>query len=74
MVFQCTTAFVTLASINIEELVLFYTQLLTQPKLYIPNVYAEFQFPSLKLAIFKPKETNQSEFANTFKSRMRLCL
>ena len=74
MVFQCTTAFVTLASINIEELVLFYTQLLTQPKLYIPNVYAEFQLPGVKLAIFKPKEMNQSEFENAFKSRMSLCL
>ena len=74
MVFQCTAAFVTLASINIEELVLFYTQLLRQPKLYIPNVYAEFQLPGLKLAIFKPKHTNQSEFENTFKSRMSLCL
>ena len=59
---------------NIEELVLFYTQLLTQPKLYIPNVYAEFQLPSLKLAIFKPKHTNQSEFENTCKSGMSLCL
>lgn len=74
MVFQCTTAFVTLASIHIEELVVFYTQLLTQPKLYIPNVYAEFQLPGLKLAIFKPKETNQSEFKNTFKGGMSLCL
>lgn len=60
MVFQCTTAFVTLASINLEKLVLFYTQLLTPPKLYIPNAYAEFQLPNLKLAIFKPKQTNQS--------------
>lgn len=74
MVFQCTTAFITLASINTEELVLFYTRLLTQPKLYIPNVYAEFQLPGFKLAIFKPKETNQSEFENTFKSGMSLCL
>lgn len=73
MVFQCTTAFVTLASINIEDLVLFYTQLLTPPKLYIPNAYAEFQLPNLKLAIFKPKQTNQSEFKNTF-SGMSLCL
>lgn len=74
MVFQCTTAFVTLASINIEKLVLFYTQLLTQPKLYIPSVYAEFQLPGFKIAIFKPKETNQFEFENTFKSGMSLCL
>lgn len=75
MVFQCTTAFVTLASVDIAKLVLFYTQLFSQePKQYIPNVYTEFQLPGLRLAIFKPKETNQSEFENTIKSGMSLCL
>jgi hypothetical protein len=34
----------------------------------------EFQLPGLKLAIFKPKDKNQSEFENTFKSGMSLCL
>jgi hypothetical protein len=75
MVFQCTTAFVTLASVNVAKLVLFYSQLFVQePKRYIPNVYAEFQLPGLRLAIFKPKETNQSEFKNGVKSGMSLCL
>ncbi len=75
MVFQCTTAFVTLTSVNFAELVFFYTQLFIQePKHYIPNVYAEFQLPSLRLAIFKPKETHQFEFENTSKSGMSLCL
>jgi len=75
MVFQCSTAFVTLASVDIDNLVLFYTLLLMQePKPYIPNVYAEFQLPALRLAIFKPKQTNQSEFENAVKSGMSLCL
>ena len=75
MVFQCTTAFVTLASVNPEKSVLFYTRLLMQePKPNVPNVYAEFQIPGLRLAIFKPKETNQSEFKNSVKSGMSLCL
>lgn len=74
MNFQCTTAFVTLASINLDILVSFYTHLLTQPNLYIPNKYAEFQFSGFKLAIFKPKETSQAEFKNTLKSCMSLCL
>ncbi len=75
MVLQCSTAFVTLASVDIDNLVLFYTLLLMQePKPYIPNVYAEFQLPGLRLAIFKPKETNQSEFENAVKSGMSLCL
>lgn len=74
MVFQYTEAFVTLASVNLANLVFFYTELLMQePKSYIPNVYAEFLLPGLRLAIFKPKETNQSEFEAN-KSGMSLCL
>lgn len=74
MVFQCTDAFVTLASHNLEKLVNFYTQLLGQePKQYIPNVYAEFQLPGLRLGIFRPKVTNQQEFESA-KSSMSLCL
>ena len=74
MIFQCTAALVTLAAINQGELVLFYTQLLGQePQTYIPNVYAEFQLPGLRLGIFKPKDTHQSEF-EFVKSGMSLCL
>ena len=73
-IFQCTNAFVTLASVNIESLVDFYTQLLGQaPTSYIPNIYAEFQLPGLQLGIFKPKVTNKQEFESG-KSGMSLCL
>lgn len=75
MVFQYTAALATLAAFDTEKLVIFYTQLLRQePKPYIPNVYAEFQLPGLRLGIFKPKQTNQSEFENSVKSGMSLCL
>lgn len=73
-VLQCTNAFVTLASANMELLVYFYTQLLGQaPISHIPNIYAEFQLAGLRLAIFKPKATNKQEFESG-KSGMSLCL
>ncbi len=75
MVFQYTDTFITLASFNIEILVNFYTQLLAQnPVKLIPNVYAEFHLSSLRLGIFKPKQTHYAEFENSTKSKMSLCL
>ncbi|MHC5828577.1 MAG: VOC family protein, partial [Nostoc sp.] len=63
MVFQYTNAFVTIASISCDKLVNFYTKLLEQkPVILIPNVYAEFNLVSMRLGIFKPKNTNESEF------------
>ncbi|MBD1834148.1 hypothetical protein H6F61_15970 [Cyanobacteria bacterium FACHB-472] len=74
MVFPCTAAFVTVATVNLEKLVSFYTNVLDQqPHPYIPNVYAEFQFPGLRLGIFKPKLTHSEEFVS-LKSGMSLCL
>lgn len=75
MAFHYTDAFVTLADANIETLVQFYAQLLEQePEPYIPNVYAEFRLSGLRLGIFKPKQSNQQEFANSARSGMSLCL
>lgn len=75
MDFQCTNALVTLATDNLEHLVLFYTSLLKQnPQHYLRSVYAEFQIPSLRLGIFQPKLQKQSEFASSCNSRMSLCL
>ncbi|MEH2055210.1 MAG: VOC family protein [Nostoc sp.] len=84
MVFQYTNAFVTIASVNFEKLVNFYIQLLEQkPVFLIPNVYAEFNLVSMRLGIFKPKNTNESEFEAMSndnqlsvytKSKMSLCL
>ncbi|MEH1970656.1 VOC family protein [Nostoc sp.] len=77
MAFQYTNAFVTIASVNCEELVNFYTRFLEQkPVLLIPNVYAEFNLVSMQLGIFKPKNTNKSEFEAMYsaKSKISLCL
>ncbi len=75
MVFQCTDALVTIATLNLEKLVFFYTHLLgKEPSDLIPNVYAEFQLPSIKLGIFQPKKNQFSEFETSTKSQMSLCL
>ncbi|NJL64631.1 MAG: VOC family protein [Methylacidiphilales bacterium] len=75
MFLQITDSLVTLASTNLEKIVDFYTAILSQqPIKYIPNVYAEFQLPGIKLGIFKPKPTHQSEFANSNQSKISLCL
>ncbi len=72
---QYTGALVTLATLDTEKMVFFYTHLLGQePAAHIPHVYAEFQLPSLRLGIFRPKETNRQEFQNQAKSGMSLCL
>ena len=74
MTFSCTTAFVTLAVVDLEALVLFYTKLLGQEPLpYVPHSYAEFKLPDLRIGIFKPKQAHQSEFSSS-KGGMSLCL
>ena len=63
MNWQCKEAFVALGSIAPEPLINFYTQLLgQQPNPYQPGVYAEFNLPKLRLAIFLPKPDHQLEF------------
>ncbi|MEA5602874.1 VOC family protein [Nostoc sp. UHCC 0252] len=75
MVFHYTNAFVTIASINCEDLVNFYAKLLEQkPVFLVPNVYAEFNLDGMRLGIFKPKNTNESEFEPVSKSKISLCL
>lgn len=74
MVLQLKNSLVTIASTNLETLVRFYTQLLSEPKSHIPNVYAEFHLPGIILGIFKPKTTSEDEFKNATQSKMSLCL
>lgn len=74
MVLQLKHSLVTIASTNLETLVIFYTQLLGEPKSHIPNVYAEFHLPGIILGIFKPKATSEDEFKNATQSKMSLCL
>lgn len=70
-----TKAFVTIASINFDVVVDFYTQFLElTPQPYIPQVYAEFSIAGLRLGIFAPKSSNRSEFGQPGNSGMSLCL
>ena len=75
MTFNYTDAFITIATTDLEKAIAFYSQLLNQkPQPYIPNVYAEFQLKSWRLAIFKPKKDNKAEFNNSRYSGMSICL
>jgi predicted enzyme related to lactoylglutathione lyase len=73
--FPISTALVTLANANSEKLVQFYRQFLQlEPQPYIPNIYAEFQLPGLRLGIFQPKPGHIEEFSQSDRSAMSLCL
>ncbi len=75
MLSNCTAAFITLATSDLDKLVLFYTELWQQkPQIYRQNVYAEFQISGLRLGIFQPNKSNNAEFANSRNSSMSLCL
>lgn len=75
MTIQCNEALITIATIKLERITDFYTQILgQQPKTYIPKVYAKFQIPGVNLGIFRPKDIYLSEFKNAVKGTMSLCL
>jgi predicted enzyme related to lactoylglutathione lyase len=73
--FHLSTAFLTIATTDFDRLVAFYQGLSTQePKPLIPNVYAEFNLSGLRLAIFRPKDSNASKFNHSANSSMSICL
>ncbi|WP_310487324.1 VOC family protein [Chamaesiphon sp. VAR_69_metabat_338] len=70
-----TAAIVTIASANFDRTIDFYTQFLEiAPQGCIPNVYAEFRLPGLRLAIFCPHPNNRAEFSHPHQSGMSICL
>ncbi len=70
-----TASLVTIASVNFELVVDFYTNFLeAKPDRYIPAVYAEFSIAGLRLGIFQPKANHQDEFKDLSQSSMSLCL
>ncbi len=76
MSLRYTSALLTLATPNFNTLVQFYSQLLNlQPVELRPNIYAEFQLATLKLGIFRPKETLNSKLSTQSSTiGMSLCL
>ena len=78
MPFHLSTAFVTIASnsagSDFDRLVAFYKGLSSQePKPFLPQVYAEFNLPGLRLGIFKANYSNSSEFNHSANSSMSIC-
>ena len=71
---QIHTVFVALADRQDAALVTFYRQLFGEPTTAIPNLYAEFQLPGLKLGIFQPKASHQEEFDRCSSGSMSLCI
>ena len=72
---QYNSIIITIATVNFDNIVSFYTQLLEQkPQKLISNVYAEFHITGLKLGIFKPKSANEPEFVANSQSPLSLCL
>jgi predicted enzyme related to lactoylglutathione lyase len=70
-----SAAFVTIASVNFDLVVEFYTQFLgSAPQPHRPHIYAEFSIAGLRLGIFAPKAINQAEFGQPRQSGMSLCL
>lgn len=71
MSFRCQTAFVAIAAANFAQVQEFYQRLLNQsPTKEIPNAYAEFNLPNLRLGIFRPKVAAEFSGAGT----ISLCL
>ena len=72
---QYNSIIITIATVNFDCILSFYTQLLAQePKKLIPRIYAEFEIPGLKLGIFQPKPVNAAEFVTNSQSPLSLCL
>ncbi|MDB9374761.1 VOC family protein [Nodularia sphaerocarpa] len=75
MKYEYTEALVTIASVKHENLVNFYRELLNkEPSSLIPNIYAEFQLPGVRLGIFQPQKNHISAFSKSANSQISLCL
>lgn len=74
MTLEYSAIFVAIADCE-GGLVTFYSRLLgLSPNPYIPQVYAEFQLPGLRLGIFQPNPSHQGEFTAANSGAMSLCV
>lgn len=71
----CNEIFIAIADPDGQPLTDFYSQLFGRsPDSHIPQVYAEYRLPGLRLGLFKPKAEHWAEFAHSANSGMSLCL
>lgn len=72
--FNYSAALVTIAAVDFDRLLAFYSVLLQQlPQPHQPNVYAGFKVAGVDLGIFQPKAGNK-EFAQQAAGAVSLCL
>ena len=70
-----TALFVALADLDGHTLTRFYQALLGQnPVVDIPEVYAEFVVPGIRIGLFKPSNTHRAEFESLSSGSMSLCI
>ena len=70
-----TALFVALADLDGHTLTRFYQALLGQnPVVDIPEVYAEFVVPGMRIGLFKPSNTHRAEFESLSSGSMSLCI
>jgi hypothetical protein len=75
MEFQYSAVFVALANLDEQGLKTFYQEFLGQePSVDIPQIYAEFQLPGVKLGLFNPKSAHRAEFVSLSSGGMSLCI
>lgn len=73
--YRCNDAFVALGAVNFDDVLRFYRQFLElEPQVYLEDVYAEFQLAGMKLGIFKPKASHETEFSESNRAGLSLCL
>jgi predicted enzyme related to lactoylglutathione lyase len=73
--FSYSAALITIAAIDLDRLLPFYTVLLGQePQPYQPQVYGGFQVAGLDLGIFQPNPNNIGEFQHQGGGAVSLCL
>ncbi|HIK46757.1 MAG TPA: glyoxalase [Leptolyngbyaceae cyanobacterium M65_K2018_010] len=69
-----TTAYLTLASLQVDRLVDFYAALLQQdPVSWVPSRYGEFHLEGLRLVLFKPRADQVGEFQSRRPGQCSLC-
>jgi hypothetical protein len=70
-----TSIFVALADLDGQMLTHFYRALFTQdPVVDIPDLYAEFVLPGMRLGLFKSKHDHRAEFESLSSGSMSLCI
>jgi catechol 2,3-dioxygenase-like lactoylglutathione lyase family enzyme len=73
-VLKYSAALLTIATVNFDRLVEFYSNLLSQsPNPYRSGIYAGFRLPGLELGIFRPTEERAADFAPPSRS-LGICL